>query len=218
MGREISSSAIWQLESELTRSINDDPNDSIDQYILQEDSNIDDYSIEEDVLAGYVMGTLDTNKLRLLAGIRYEQTDFNARGKSYDEVNGDQAISERRFAKNNNEMLPSIHLRYSLSKNTQMRMAWSNSLVRPEFDQVRPGFSRNDDNEAEFGNPELKPLQSSNIDFGIEHYVGYASAFSAFVFYKDIKNFTYQVDQGEKMASIHNMKKLLPIKMVNPLT
>lgn len=212
MGREISSSAIWLLESELTQSINTDPNDSIDQYILQEDSNIDDYSVEEDILAGYVMGTLDANKLRLLAGIRYEETAFKANGKSYDELDGSQPVSERIFSKNNNEFLPSVHLRYLLNKKTQMRVAWSNSLVRPVFDQIRPGLSRNEDNKAEFGNPELKPLQSSNIDLGIEHYIGYASAFSAFIFYKDIENFTYQVDMGGENGTYPQYEKAITYK------
>ncbi|MCT7036754.1 TonB-dependent receptor domain-containing protein, partial [Salmonella enterica] len=51
-----------------------------------------------------------------------------------------------------------------------------------------------DDDEATFGNPDLKPLESSNLDLGIEHFMGRAGTVSAFVFYKDIKHFVYNTD------------------------
>ncbi len=63
----------------------------------------------------------------------------------------------------------------------------------PTFGQLAPGFVIDDD-EATFGNPDLKPLESSNLDLGIEHFMGRAGTVSAFVFYKDIKNFVYNTD------------------------
>jgi len=66
-------------------------------------------------------------------------------------------------------------------------------VVRPTFGQLAPGFVIDDD-EATFGNPDLKPLESSNLDLGIEHFMGRAGTVSAFVFYKDIKNFVYNTD------------------------
>ena len=86
--------------------------------------------------------------------------------------------------------------------------------MRPGFAQLSPGRLIEEDEvdvdtdgdgedddviivtEAEFGNPELKSLESSNIDLGIEHYPGVASVISAFAFYKDIDNFVYQTDLG----------------------
>ena len=89
--------------------------------------------------------------------------------------------------------LPGLHARYQLDKNTQLRAAWTNAVVRPTFGQLAPGFVIDDD-VAEFGNPNLKPLESSNFDLGIEHYMGRAGTVSAFLFYKDIKNFVYNND------------------------
>ena len=86
-----------------------------------------------------------------------------------------------------------MHAIYQLNDSTQIRAAWTNSVVRPTFGQMFPGFVLDDD-EAEFGNPNLKPLESSNFDLGIEHYMGRAGAVSAFVFYKDIDNFIYTAD------------------------
>ncbi|WP_323166345.1 TonB-dependent receptor domain-containing protein, partial [Pseudomonas bubulae] len=80
-----------------------------------------------------------------------------------------------------------------IDKNTQVRAAWTKSVVRPTFGQLAPGFVIDDD-EATFGNPDLKPLESSNLDLGIEHFMGRAGTVSAFVFYKDIQNFVYNTD------------------------
>ncbi len=76
-----------------------------------------------------------------------------------------------------------------------MRSAYTRSVVRPTFEQLSPGFEI-DGNEASFGNPELKSLESNNLDLGIEHYMGHAGVISAFAFYKDIKNFAYLTDKG----------------------
>lgn len=158
-----------------------------------EESNIGDFEITEDTSAAYLMGRMDIDSLRVLTGIRYESIDFDARG--YRLIDGDDITTISDFSNTQDHWLPALHIRYSLGEKTQLRAAWTNSVVRPNFSQLSPGFYQDDD-EAEFGNPELKPLESSNIDLGIEHYPGMASVISAFVFYKDIENFAYQTDLG----------------------
>ncbi len=89
--------------------------------------------------------------------------------------------------------LPGLHARYQLDKTPSCGRPGPNAVVRPTFGQLAPGFVIDDD-VAEFGNPNLKPLESSNFDLGIEHYMGRAGTVSAFLFYKDIKNFVYNND------------------------
>ncbi len=89
--------------------------------------------------------------------------------------------------------LPGLHVRYQLTDDTLIRAAWTNSVVRPTFGQLAPGFVIDGD-DAEFGNPDLKPLESVNYDLGIEHYMGRAGVVSAYLFYKDIDNFIYNTD------------------------
>ncbi len=62
----------------------------------------------------------------------------------------------------------------NLADNAYLRAAWTNSVVRPNFAQSAPGVYIDGD-EAEFGNPMLKPLESSNFDLGVEKYFGKAS-------------------------------------------
>jgi TonB-dependent receptor len=160
-----------------------------------EESSIGDYEITEDTSAAYVMGRVDINDWRIMSGVRYENTDFTAQGNSFDA--NTELSSTRSFENSDDYFLPALHIRYSISDKTQLRAAWTNSVVRPGFAQLSPGRLVEDNDgeiEEEFGNPDLKSLESSNLDLGLEHYPGVASVVSAFVFYKSIDNFVYQTD------------------------
>ncbi|UUZ49962.1 TonB-dependent receptor [Massilia sp. B-10] len=64
----------------------------------------------------------------------------------------------------------------------------------PTSSQLAPGVSLNSSTEAVIGNPALKPLTSSNLDLGVEHRLGSNGALSAYLYAKDIKDFTYTTD------------------------
>lgn len=158
-------------------------------FYNEENSRIGDFRISEDINAAYLMNSVDIGDLRLIAGVRYEGTRQRSQGTGL--RNG---VYEATDHKNDyHHWLPGLHARYQLDKNTQLRAAWTKTVVRPTFEQIAPGFLIDGD-EAEFGNPDLKPLESSNLDLGIERYLGRAGVVSAFVFYKDIDNFVYNTD------------------------
>lgn len=160
-----------------------------DDFYDEEESRVNDYDMKEDIDAAYLMHTLDIGDLRVIAGMRYERTRFEARGTGIRDGSF-EGIDERNTY---DHWLPGLHLRYQLGRNTQLRAAISHSVVRPTFGQLAPGFVIDGD-EASFGNPNLSPLESRNFDLGIEHYLGRAGVVSAFLFYKDIDNFAYNTD------------------------
>lgn len=178
-GPGISGSAVKQLIGGLNQA----------DFYDETESRVNDFKISEDINSGYLMNTLDIDDWRFIAGLRYEGTEFEAKGTGVTDGEFQSTETKRRY----HHWLPGLHARYQLDKNTQVRAAWTKSVVRPTFGQLAPGFVIDDD-EATFGNPELKPLESSNLDLGIEHYMGHAGTVSAFVFYKDIKNFVYNTD------------------------
>ena len=178
-GTGISSSAIRRLLAQLDADENYD----------EEESTINDFVINEDINAAYVMNTIDFDNWTLIAGLRYEQTDMEAKGTGL----RDDAFEAVTETNSYNNLLPGLHARYYLSDNTEIRAAWTNSVVRPTFEALSPGFVI-DGEEASFGNPDLDPMESSNIDFGVEHYLNDSGIVSAFVFYKDIENFVYETD------------------------
>ena len=180
-----------KINSSLVKSAIDD--EELDEV----ESLIGDYDVSEDTSAAYVMGRVDINDWRILTGVRYEDTEFTAQGISYSDDT--EEFSAQSFENSDDYFLPALHIRYSISDKTQVRAAWTNSVVRPGFAQLSPGRLIEEDDgdvEAEFGNPNLKSMESSNIDLGIEHYPGVASVISAFAFYKSIDNFVYQTDLG----------------------
>ncbi|WP_420233327.1 TonB-dependent receptor [Pseudomonas sp. ABY48] len=178
-GPGISADAIEQLLGGLNR----------DEFFDEQESRVNDFKMSEDINAGYLMNTLDIDDWRFIAGMRYEGTEFDAKGTGVT----DGVFTDTETRRKYHHWLPGLHARYQLDKSTQVRAAWTKSVVRPTFGQLAPGFVIDDD-EATFGNPDLKPLESSNLDLGIEHFMGHAGTVSAFVFYKDIKNFVYNTD------------------------
>ena len=87
--------------------------------------------------------------------------------------------------------LPGLHTRYKLDHDTSLRAAWTNTVVRPNFDQLSPAVTLASTTEASLGNPALNPMRAHNLDVGVEQLLGNDGAVSAYVFHKDIKDFTY---------------------------
>lgn len=153
------------------------------------DSRINDYDMKERIQAAYTMGTVDVGAWRVLAGVRWERTRFDAEGTG--DNNGTfEAISARQSYA---DWLPALHIRRDLDDDTSVRAALTRSVVRPTFGQLAPGFQIDGD-EAEFGNPDLKPLRANNFDLGIERRLGASSVVSAYGFYKSIGNFAYRTN------------------------
>jgi TonB-dependent receptor len=187
-GPGISANAIERLLGGLNR----------DDFYNAEESRVNDFEMSEDINAAYLMNSLDVDDWRFIAGVRYEGTEFEAKGTGIRDGVFENSESKKRY----DHWLPGLHARYQLNASTQVRAAWTNTVVRPTFGQLAPGFAI-DDADASFGNPDLDPLEAMNFDLGIEHYMGRAGVVSAFVFYKDIDSFVYNTDlagTGEWLA------------------
>lgn len=178
-GSGISSSAVRSLLSGVNR----------DAYLDQTDSAINDYTMHEDINAAYVQNTVTSGLWRIMAGVRYEGTRFEAKGTGLNGATYNAIEASKKYS----NVLPALHLRRDLDNDTAVRAAWTNAVVRPTFGQLAPGYSIVG-TEATFGNPDLKPMKSANFDLGIEQRLGYAGVLSAYVFHKDIKDFVYGTD------------------------
>ncbi len=183
------------------------------------DSAVSDYSVDENILAGYLLGRWETDNLLVIAGVRYENTDIDIRGNTvtlFEEdstlpdgtVAGDDTvfITPAVFAKDYDHWLPSVNIRYEVQPDLIMRLAGYRSIVRPRLSRLAPRFAievnDDDEREGEFGNPDLKPYEAWNIDATVEYYMSSNGAITAGLFYKDIKN--YQVDIEVDTPGIFN--------------
>ncbi len=172
------------------------------------DSATNDFALQEDVDAGYAQLRWQHAGTQLLGGLRYERISFSAQGfGALDDVVSATSANTR-----SRHWLPTLLLRQDLgSKSTQLRAALTNSVLRPSFGQLSPGRVIDGD-EAELGNPLLKPLRSRNLDIGIEHALGRdgrEGAVSAYLFHKHIKDFVFQTDLAgtpgwEDFSAVHS--------------
>jgi len=113
----------------------------------------------------------------------------------------------------NDFWLPSLNVKWNLNDQTLIRFAASEAITRPRIDQLRgnqvvvPNFLFLTDNDPNIpaddrdvtdiqlnqinifsGNPNLKPIESTNIDLSLEHYFGDANSFTLSLFNKDLRN------------------------------
>lgn len=154
-----------------------------------------DYTIEEDVLAVYGMGTFENGPLTVVAGARVEQTNVDSRGNIFTEGDDPADAVERRFSDDYTNVLPSLNLKYAFSDKVFGRAAYYAAIVRPAFGEMAPVAVFNEDQDGVFvGNPNLDPYEADNFDLSIEFYPTKLSVFSAGVFFKQIDNAIFPVN------------------------
>lgn len=175
------------------------------------ESNGATYVNEEDIFAAYLMGTFNVDKLQIVAGVRYESTDFSTQGMRVELVENEQTDTEEvvntpwEAERDYDHWLPSINLRYDVTDKLLVRAAYTHTLSRPKFEdvaafQIIESKTEEDDGvfvterEAEVGNPQLTPYEAENIDLSIEYYPGDIGVISAGYFYKNIDNFVIFAD------------------------
>lgn len=155
---------------------------------LLEASTVNDYTMRENIDAAYAMSTVESGALSVTGGLRYERTEFSANGSQLQGT----TVTPRTAGSVYSDWLPSLQARYDLGGATSVRAAVTRSVVRASFAQLAPGVTLASPTEATVGNPELLPLRSTNFDLGVERSFGDGSgAASAYLFRKDIRNFTY---------------------------
>ena len=153
------------------------------------------YDVDEKVYAGYIMANQKlSDKLSVLAGVRLENTQINSLGNvvTFDEDGDFAGFTQVRDENSYTNVLPGVHFKYNPSNNTVLRFAWTNTIARPNYEDLVPFRNViNEDEEVETGNPELDPTSSMNFDLAAEHYFESVGIISGGVFYKDIQDFIY---------------------------
>lgn len=179
----------------------------------QNDPNGDqggDYNNWEDVYAGYVMDTLKSGNMEVMGGVRVETTHIQYTWyDSYviDPATGDPTKTElpsplaETGTIDYTNVLPSLGFKYTFNPQLITRMNYSQTIARPTQNQYIPSFSlgqslsaQNGDSNIKFayGNPDLKPMISNNIDFSCELYPQKGAILGVDFFLKDINNYFAQ--------------------------
>ncbi|MCF7750047.1 TonB-dependent receptor [Bacillus subtilis subsp. subtilis] len=152
----------------------------------------EDYIASEDIFASYAMGTWDIGALRIIGGVRVENTQFSATGNNVEVASNGRTftVTPVTVSRSYSNVLPGLHLRYDAGDDWVLRAAANKTVSRPSFGDIAPriGLSRGD-KEVRIGNPQLDPYESNNIDLSLEKYIGSTGILSLGLFHKSIDGY-----------------------------
>lgn len=155
------------------------------------------YTGTENVASAYAMTEIDaTNKLKIIAGVRLENTDMELKGSmaTKEGTPAKTVVSPSIVSNKYNAFLPMLHLKYAVTEKANIRAAYTRTFVRPNFGDMTPGTSiDNTKNPMAItqGNPTLKPTFSNNFDLMGEYYFDNVGLLSGGAFYKKISDVVF---------------------------
>ena len=147
------------------------------------------YDVREQVLAGYLMGTVKWGWGSAIAGVRIE--NLKNRGIANGTVAGvnRQIVAES----SDTQAFPSLHVNYNLDDTKKLRFSLSTGAARADYDQMRPNVVVNDTNlSISGGNPAVKPEKAKGADLYLEWYMEPQGYLMAGVFYKRVSDVLYR--------------------------
>ena len=98
-------------------------------------------------------------------------------------------ITTQRSTLKVDKLLPSVDAKLVLSKKDQLRFAYSQSYIMPDFREFSSsGYDHPEEVATVVGNPNLVSSDVMNFDFRYEHYYSTSESISGAVFYKSIDN------------------------------
>lgn len=175
------------------------------RYTLNRFVELSNYEAGESIFAGYLMSQINiSNNIMLLPGFRYESTNNNYLGK-VGKLRGTEGqsgiISDTTATQSYSEFLPMFHVKYSISESFDIRLAYTESVARPDYYNLVPYQNILD---AELlisrGNPNLKHTSAKNYDMYFSFYNN-LGLFTLGGFYKSLQNidylFTYRETEGQ---------------------
>jgi len=147
----------------------------------------DRYDGSHSLLGAYVMADvpfiLFSQNLRLVGGVRFENSDIKVHTISPTSFTGDLYTARVKKL----DPLPSVNLTYYMSDIMNLRFAMSHSVNRPEFRELSSTYFYDYSiNQGKRGNPFLDRAFAKNYDVRFEVFPGVGELVALGYFYKNI--------------------------------
>lgn len=153
----------------------------------------DDFRDVEEVTGIYAQGLYRNDKLSLVAGVRFDDTQVEAETFQVPTIVESTAYEQVVRNSDYNFILPSVLGTYQFTDDMRLTAAVSKTIGRPDFSQYAarttysigaiPGTLT-----INTGNPDLEPREATNYDLSFEWYLPRGGLFSAAAFRKEIDN------------------------------
>jgi TonB-dependent receptor len=182
------------------------PRGNVNPFNHIADSRRFDYETDERLSAGYIMADMNIgSRLTVLTGVRYEhfemdyeatymlETHFDGNGREIfieeqiEEMGEPLTVAKRSV----DHWFPNLQVRYWLTDWFDVRLAYTKTLSRPNFNQLMPNiFVAQAHGEA--GNPNLRPTVSDNYDIYFSFSNNTIGLFTVGGFYKRLEDVILQ--------------------------
>lgn len=187
-----------------------------DAYVGYANSQVNDVKLQERIGAAYVQGNIQFGRVRVLGGIRLEETTTQGTawvrntsaswggnsvgGTSLDPavVAANDARAARSFVRretaqgNYRNVFPGLHFVYEPFESLLIRASYNKSITRPPIANLLPSVTENPDATPPtitLGNPALRPYTSDNFELGCEKYFEPVGVVSVNLFRKNLANY-----------------------------
>lgn len=171
------------------------------------------YGVQQDIKAAYTMVNWQSERLRIVAGLRYEDTQLNALGNSV-VVNGTAfEVQPNRASNRYDQVFPGLHLQYEFTSDLTFFGSSTKTIKRPSFSYTAPFRVLDvEDSEITEGTPGLRATLYQNYDAALDYKPSKDLLVSGSVFYRDITDPVYrereQITTGEfagfELRQLHN--------------
>jgi TonB-dependent receptor len=146
------------------------------------------YDVQEQIYAGYLMGTLRYDWGSIVGGVRLEH--IKNRGTAVGTIGATTGLVTAESSQT--LAFPSLHVNYDLDDTKKLRLSFNTGAARADYDQMRPNVVVNDTNETiSGGNPGIKPERAWGLDAYFEWYVRPQGYFMVGAFYKKVTDVLY---------------------------
>lgn len=186
---------VWQYTPEQLAAYNSLTNRATDGS--REDWN-SEFSVKERNVATYVQADLQGQGWRGNVGLRLVQTNEKVTNNVAASPTQPGAITTSAFGPfipvttehTYNDVLPSANVTFDLSKDLLGRFAVSRTMTRADYSALAGSVSLSPATlSGSGGNPDLKPIRSTNLDATIEWYFAPRSLLGASLFYMDMSSY-----------------------------
>ncbi len=140
------------------------------------------YNVREDDNSEYLQFRFNViPKLQVLGGVRVENTYMSYTTQS------PVTVTQRSGIISYTDVLPSLHLKYTITDNQNLRASYFSSISRPGFGEIVP-YKVSGEYYDQVGNPLLKHITADNFDARYELFPGGADQLLLGSFFKKIHN------------------------------